>query len=277
MKLKGTILIADDDSDFVQTLTLRCKNIGFDIITADSGISAISNARLHSPDLIIVDVTMPMGDGFKVCERLLELQFEIPVIILTGKSDAETISNCEALGAHYVLKGTGMWPKLEPLISGLLNSCMPKSNAEMSSNDIITQQAAPVVLAIDDDPDITKALKIRLGFHGVKIIEASNSVTGLMIALRDKPDVIITDYRMPEGSGDYLVVRLRQMKETRSIPIIVLTGQTVGGQIDAGLKRDLLGRCKASAFLTKPLEFDKLIAELEKYIPVKPLKTLAAC
>ena len=280
MKLKGTVLIADDDPDIVEALVLRCDKIGLAAITANSGIAAISKARKCSPDLIIVDVTMPVADGFKVCERLLELQLVIPVIILTGKSDAETIRHCDNLGAHYVLKEPDMWTKLEPLISGLLQSCAPeasgKNDTEISSPEVRVQRTGPVVLAIDDDPHITQALKIRLAYHGVEVIEARDSVTGLMIALQDKPDVIITDYRMPEGSGDYLLIRLRQMKETQSIPIIVLTGQTSGGQIDIGLKRDLLGRCQASAFLMKPLDFDNLLAELEEYITVKPLKKFAS-
>ena len=70
---------------------------------------------------------------------------------------------------------------------------------------------------------------------------------------------IVTDFNMPEGSGEYLLARLRSNPSTRDTPVVVVTGTTFGGSKDYALERDMLGRRGAAAFLRKPLKFDALL------------------
>jgi CheY-like chemotaxis protein len=81
------ILIVDDDPDMLQALQMRLKANGYDVHCAEDGIGAISEARKHIPDLIVLDLGIPSGDGFVVLNTLktsIELS-SIPVIVLSGR------------------------------------------------------------------------------------------------------------------------------------------------------------------------------------------------
>ena len=121
------------------------------------------------------------------------------------------------------------------------------------------------MLVIDDDPDIGKALKIRLVACGVEVLQAVNGMQGYWIALKQKPAAIILDFSMPEGRGDYILGRLKSHSLTREIPVFILTGRTRGGRTDYGLQRELLDM-GAVKFFTKQLDFEALLNELRVYL-----------
>jgi CheY-like chemotaxis protein len=117
-----TILIADDDRDLVYSLFLRCRRLGLKVLTAHDAFTALTIAKTQSPDLICLDVEMPAGNGLSVCEMLTsdETCRSIPIAILTGKCDPDTIIRCHTMCAYYVEKCPDVWSRLEPLLEELL-------------------------------------------------------------------------------------------------------------------------------------------------------------
>jgi DNA-binding response OmpR family regulator len=81
------ILIVDDDKDLVRGLMFRLKANGYETAWAFDGYSAMSMAQKEKPDLIILDLGLPIGDGFSVMERLKNVSsFAFtPVIVLTAR------------------------------------------------------------------------------------------------------------------------------------------------------------------------------------------------
>ncbi|MBN2473093.1 MAG: response regulator [Pirellulales bacterium] len=118
----------------------------------------------------------------------------------------------------------------------------------------------PVVLCVDDDPDVSRAIAVRLRQYGVDVVRAFSGTQGFWMGLDYRPDVIIIDLRMPEGEGDYLFGRFQSHALTKDVPVIVLTGVT-----NPGVKRQMLS-LGAAAYLTKPVVFDELLRELRPYI-----------
>ncbi len=84
--------------------------------------------------------------------------------------------------------------------------------------------------------------------------------------LTERPDVIITDYKMPEISGERLLMNLKYNDMTKNIPVIMVTGVTIGGGEDYALKRQVLGPGGAVSFMNKPLDFEALLMELRRHI-----------
>jgi DNA-binding response OmpR family regulator len=81
------ILIVDDDPDMLQALRIRLKANGYDVHCAEDGMGAISEARKRVPDLIVLDLGIPAGDGFVVLDSLrasIDLS-SIPVVVLSGR------------------------------------------------------------------------------------------------------------------------------------------------------------------------------------------------
>jgi len=84
---QADILVVDDDPDMRQALQIRLRANGYDVHCAEDGVGAISEARKHMPDLIVLDLGLPAGDGFVVLDILktnLHLS-SIPVIVLSGR------------------------------------------------------------------------------------------------------------------------------------------------------------------------------------------------
>jgi DNA-binding response OmpR family regulator len=123
---------------------------------------------------------------------------------------------------------------------------------------------SPVVLCIDDDPQVSEVICDRLNDYEVKLLSAFSGMQGLWIAATNKPDVIITDLLMPMGDGATIIECLRQNANTASIPIIVLTARR-----ESGLRHHMK-EIGADGFLNKPILFNDLLEELRRYIKVQP-------
>ena len=82
------ILIVEDDPDIRKSMSVRLKASGYDIFVASDVITSVIMARKHEPDLIILDLGLPAGDGFVVIERLkmVPALALIPVIIVSGRA-----------------------------------------------------------------------------------------------------------------------------------------------------------------------------------------------
>ena len=81
------ILIVDDDPDMLQALQIRLQANGYHVHCAEDGRGALSEARKHAPDLIVLDLGIPAGDGFVVLDSLrasIDLS-SIPVVVLSGR------------------------------------------------------------------------------------------------------------------------------------------------------------------------------------------------
>lgn len=86
MERKAKILVVDDDPDFVAATRVVLESKPYEVIVAYDGDEGLKKAREERPDLIILDVIMPMKDGFMVCQQLKKdpQLSSIPVLMLTA-------------------------------------------------------------------------------------------------------------------------------------------------------------------------------------------------
>ena len=104
---KKRILVADDDPDIVRGLMLRLTAAGYVVSTAHDGMEATRKAIAEQPDLILLDIGMPAGNGHVVVERLRNIAdtCNIPVIYLTARCSPEDYHQARAGGvAKYITK-----------------------------------------------------------------------------------------------------------------------------------------------------------------------------
>jgi len=106
-KRRVKLLVVDDEPSVRLLLrtTLEEETTGFEIIEASDGAEAISQVTKHQPDLILLDLQMPVLDGVSVIKHLRRNHIYTPVIMLTALSDRESIIRCMEAGAtRYVIK-----------------------------------------------------------------------------------------------------------------------------------------------------------------------------
>jgi len=119
----STILIADDDESLIRVLTVRCRNIGLEVVSAPDGTTALEKIQESIPSLMILDVNMPRGGAFHVCQVLArnEKLKQIPVIILTGDSEPAHMDQSLKFGAFYLPKSPYLWESLKPMLGRWFN------------------------------------------------------------------------------------------------------------------------------------------------------------
>lgn len=84
MNTRKTILVADDDEHILAALSRRLEANGYRVHTAADGLAAIRCVLREKPDVIILDICMPLGIGLSVAERIRERNLAIPIIFLTA-------------------------------------------------------------------------------------------------------------------------------------------------------------------------------------------------
>lgn len=95
------VLVVEDDKNIALALGMRLKAMGYGVISACDAVTAISQARKHDPDVAILDIGLPGGDGFVVAERLQNLSQTVatPVIFITASKQSGLKERARQLGA----------------------------------------------------------------------------------------------------------------------------------------------------------------------------------
>ena len=95
------ILIVEDDQKIAMALMIRLKASGYNAFVASDAIAGASQARAMKPDLILLDITLPGGNGFQLAETFLRMPETngTPVIFITASKSPELMQKVEELGA----------------------------------------------------------------------------------------------------------------------------------------------------------------------------------
>lgn len=104
---KKTVLVADDSETFVMYFSLLLKRLGFDVIPAENGLEAIKLIKVTEPNLVMLDIKMPVMDGLTALRMIKgdKRTAEVPVIMVTTDFKEETIKECKQLGCSgYITK-----------------------------------------------------------------------------------------------------------------------------------------------------------------------------
>jgi two-component system alkaline phosphatase synthesis response regulator PhoP len=99
------ILIVDDEIHIVHVVTIKLRNNGYHVISADNGADAFDLACRERPDVIITDLQMPGFTGLELVEKIRRCDDikDVPVIMLTARSFAVSSQDCERLRISHCL------------------------------------------------------------------------------------------------------------------------------------------------------------------------------
>jgi CheY-like chemotaxis protein len=100
------VLLIDDNNTILLTIGMRLKSMGYSVFTAKDAVSAISAVRKNAPDVVVLDISLPAGDGFVVAGRLQRLEGSTmtPIIFITANEDASLRDRAFKAGAVGFLK-----------------------------------------------------------------------------------------------------------------------------------------------------------------------------
>ncbi len=118
------ILIADDEANIVTALEFLLERNGYEVLVARNGGAALKMIEEHRPDLVLLDVMMPVTSGYEVCQRMRERADwrHIKIIMLTAKGRDVEMSKGLSIGADlYITKPFStqdLLAKIDALLAG---------------------------------------------------------------------------------------------------------------------------------------------------------------
>ncbi|PYX49359.1 MAG: response regulator [Acidobacteria bacterium] len=109
------------------------------------------------------------------------------------------------------------------------------------------------ILVVDDDPDLVRALRLRLRANDYEIATACDGYSAIASAQKERPSLIVLDLGLPAGDGFTVLDRLQNSDALSAIPVIVLSARDPQSNEDRALKAG------AAAFFQKPADNDELL------------------
>ncbi len=117
------------------------------------------------------------------------------------------------------------------------------------------------ILVVDDDPDLVRALRLRLRANNYDITTASDGYTAIATAQKERPDLIVLDLGLPAGDGFVVLDRLQNSDVLSGVPVIVLSARDPQGNEERALKAG------AAAFFQKPADNEELLNVIRVSLP----------
>lgn len=147
------VLAVDDEPPLLRALVLNLGHRGYAVSTATTGATAISEAALHRPDLMILDLGLPDIDGLDVLIHIRRLQPELPILVLSARTGSSDKVSALDLGAvDYVTKPFSMDELLARLRAALRRSTIDEPPAPFSLGKVVIDVAARLIRPADGTP-----------------------------------------------------------------------------------------------------------------------------
>lgn len=141
------ILIVEDEANIRELLRLYLEREGYTVLEAENGVEGIKKWKSDKPDMLLLDVMMPVMDGWEVC-REIRAESDVPIIMLTAKGEtADRVSGLEMGADDYIVKPLEM-PEVIARVRAVFRRIAPDDAPEKLSFDnlVIDKQAYDLVI-----------------------------------------------------------------------------------------------------------------------------------
>jgi len=122
------------------------------------------------------------------------------------------------------------------------------------------QTARRLILIVDDNDKNLKLMRDVLQFHGYRTAEATTAEEGIAISLRDRPDLVLMDVRLPGMDGLAALKVLRADPRTARMPVVAVTASVMPDE------RDVFGAAGFDGFIAKPIDVRAFPRQIESYL-----------
>jgi two-component system, cell cycle response regulator len=250
-------ILTVDDSKTVRIIVRKAfKGYDCDILEAGNGVEGLAIASKEMPDLILLDVTMPVMDGV---EMLTKLKSDaslkaIPVMMLTAEGGRDNVLKIAKIGIRdYVVKPF----KEEALIekAGRIIDLKPLSDTPQKVRSIFDPAD---ILIVEDKPAIIQQIQDGLRHTPWKVQGVATQGEAIDTCSRTPPDVVIVSLSLPEETAFTLFKLLRANSKNKYTPIFALAVKTELGQQQQALTVGF------TSIITKPMDMGDIETKIAK-------------
>lgn len=282
------VLVVEDHPINQQMVKAQLERMGLKVSLADNGVHGVERVKAESFDLVLMDIQMPVMDGYRATEAIREFNTEIPIIALTAaalvedKRKALDVGMNDHLGKPFsteeLYQQLVSWLETRPIASGTEKNATATESSLDTLDATLQQVESPFpvtmpvqkhkILIVDDMPANIKILAsllkdeyvVQVASKGLKAIEIASS--------QEPPDLILMDIMMPEMDGYEVCRTLKSNSSTSGIPIIFISALDEVSDEAKGLS---IG---AVDYITKPFHPDIVKARVRTHMDLKVKKDL---
>ncbi len=253
----GPKILSVDDSKTIRLIIAKAfKSFDCEVLEAANGVEGLAIATKEKPDIIILDLTMPIMDGYETLTKLKsdpDLK-SIPVIMLTAESGKENVLRIAKQGVRdYLVK-----PFKEEMIIervGRVIDLKPKGTTPVKQKRFDD----PIkVLVVDDKPAITEQIKTGMADTTWTVVGVAQGGEALDTCALAVPDAILISLTLPENGGFNLFQLLRASTKTKSVPVFAMCVKTA---VDDQVKAQQMG---FTSIITKPIDIDDVKGKISR-------------
>ena len=250
-------ILTVDDSKTVRIIVRKAfKTYDCEILEAGNGVEGLAVAAKETPDLILLDVTMPVMDGVEMLTKLKSDQAlkGIPVMMLTAEGGRDHVLKIAKIGVRdYLVK-----PFKEELLiekAGRIIDLKPLSEAPAKARSIFDPA---VILVVEDKPAIVQQIQDGLKHTPWKVHGVATQGEAIDFCTRTPPDLIIVSLSLPDETAFALFRLVRTNIKTKYTPVFALVVKT---EIAQQQQAQTVG---FSAIITKPMDLGELETKIAK-------------
>jgi len=242
----NSILVADDNEMNRDMLCRRLEKQGYTTAAACDGQQALELMAVEDFDLLLLDIMMPIMDGYAVLERMRkdDKMKPIPVIVLTAESDASNVIRCIELGASdYLVKPFDMVALRNRIVRCLLNR---RFRENVSGELDWDGQETPKILIVEDDEMSRELLEKRVSRAGYNVSAVEDGQAAIDSLAVNPVDLILLDIMMPRVNGVDVLKHIKQDEALKNIAVIMISALDDNENIQNCLQAG------AEDYITKP-------------------------
>lgn len=254
--MRNKILTVDDSKTVRIIVRKAFKPYDCEIIEAANGVEGLAMAAKEQPNLILLDVTMPVMDGVEMLTKLkADAQLKgIPVMMLTAEGGRDNVLKIAKIGVRdYIVKPF----KEEVLVekAGRIIDLKPLSEAPAKARSI---DDPATILVVDDKPAIVQQIADGLKHTPWKVLGVATSGEAIDFCTRTPPDLIIISLSLPEEAAFTLFRIIRTTVKTKYTPVFGLVVKT---EAAAQQQAQTVG---FTTVITKPIDLVDLEQKIAK-------------
>jgi CheY-like chemotaxis protein len=267
---RGVVLVVEDNDDTRHMVVRTLARAGYQTMEAAHGRAALEQLQTRLADVILLDLMMPVMDGFEFLEALPAApeRRAIPVILMTAKDlTADDRRRLNGRVRQIVQKGAY---SRDNLLAEISRQVRTHAGAESgpplpapAPRPLIPPARTTRLLVVDDNETNRDMLSRRLVSSGYEVDLAEDGPRALDLVSRNTYDLILLDVMMPGMNGLEVLRRLRKTHSAGQLPIIMATAKDQSRDVVEALQGG------ANDYVTKPIDYPVLVARVEAHAGLK--------
>ena len=240
-----------DDSKTIRLIVAKAfKQFDCQILEGTNGVEGLAVATRERPDVIILDLTMPVMDGLEMLTKLKsdpDLK-NIPVIMLTAEGGRETVLKIAKMGVRdYLIK-----PFKEDLIVERVGAVIDLKSKDVSAARVRCFDEPLTLLVVDDKPAIADQIRAGLADLPWRLACLTGASAAAEYCGQQPVDLVLINLSLPDQAAYWFLQQLRAASRTKAMPVFGLCVKTAAEEQSRAQQSGFTG------VVTKPIDFADL-------------------